>query len=83
MTETNKNAIGALLREKTQSTVKAFAKKHNVTRKVVYECFHGGGSQRIRIEIAKSIGKAPSKIWGEDDLRRAIIDDLLFAKSIG
>lgn len=81
MNTTNKLEIAQLLREKTLMTVKDFSKKCNVSRKAFYESLEGNGSQRIRIEIARAVGKAPSLLWTELDERKKIIDDLCFARS--
>lgn len=83
MNESDKIAISELLRTKSGLTIKEFAKKCGVSRKTIYDAIHGGGSSNVRVNIAKTVNIAPSKLWTENNLRIQIIDDLLFAKSIG
>lgn len=83
MNESNINAISELLRDKTGLTIKDYAKKLNVSRKTIYDAINGGGSSKVRVLIAIAVNVAPSKLWTENNLRIQIIDDLLFAKSIG
>jgi transcriptional regulator with XRE-family HTH domain len=83
MNESDKIAISELLRTKSGLTIKEFAKKSGVSRKTIYDAINGGGSSNVRVNIAKTVNIAPSKLWTENNLRIQIIDDLLFAKSIG
>lgn len=83
MNESDINAISELLRDKTGLTIKDYAKKLNVSRKTIYDAINGGGSSKVRVSIATAVNVAPSKLWTENNLRIQIIDDLMFAKSIG
>lgn len=64
------------IRQRTGKTLAMYARRLNVSRKTIYAAAEGGGSRRIRLEIARTLEMSPSLLWPEQPKRQKIYDDV-------
>jgi len=76
-----KQVIAGILREKTGETIQKFADDLDVSRQCVYQSIGGGGSRRVRIQIALKMQMSPSIIWHENNPAKRLVDDFQFLEA--